>query len=395
PPDAMRGSPVSVLRNGPPPPKVVVWPDALFFTRSIPVLPDSSDADERRRQVASQVELALEAAAPFPLNQLYYGHFWTEGAPCALAFAAYRRRFTAEQTAAWEGAEWIAPSFATLVHAAVAPATTVAIAAPEGFTAIHWDDSPVPSGVAYLPVAPEADEAARAAARLALLRRFESRHVVDVAETPAVGAGGGDGQFAGNAAGLFSPLSAEEAASLDVRDKGELAVRRRARRREVLMWRTALGCIAAFGLFVLGELALVGGGLWLHARAVRIRAQAPMVERISGLDDIANRINDLRTKRLLPIEMIRLVGMPPVKPDSIYFVQATASKDKLYSISFRAQTANAAEIPVYRSTLERLPEVAPNGVDIRTDQTREAMAQFQAEITFKPGAVKPAPFPQS
>jgi hypothetical protein len=389
----MCASPLSLLRDGPPPPKVVLLPDAMFFTRAIRVSPDSPDEDERRRQVAAQVEIGLEAAAPFPLAQLYYGYFWTEGSPRALAFAAYRRRFTAEQTAGWEGAELVIPAFAALLHAPVAPATTAILAAPEGLTAVHWDDGTVPSRVAYRPVPPEAADEERATLREGLLREFQSKQILDVTEAVSVAAGSADGHFVANAAGLSSAFNAVEASGLDVRDKDELAMLRRARRRDILFWRIVVGCAAAFGLFVLGELALVGGGMWQNDRAAQIRAQAPTVDRISGLFGIANRISDLQTKRLLPLEMISLVGAAPVKPDEVWLTQAQASKDKLYTLSFRGQTDNAAEIPVYRNSLQQLPQV--ENVDLQVDTSRQGMSQFRASVSFKPGTVPVATTPTS
>src|SRR5271155_5839691 len=92
------------LRAGPPPPTVALLPDALFFARAVPL-----SAGCLAAEVAVQVELALEATAPFPLAQLYYGYCWRTGADRALAFASYRRRFTAEQIAAWSGAERVLP----------------------------------------------------------------------------------------------------------------------------------------------------------------------------------------------------------------------------------------------------------------------------------------------
>ena len=65
----MSDSPLHFLRAGPPPPTVCLLPDALFFTRAIPIAAETPAAD-----VASQVELALESLAPFPVAQLYYGY---------------------------------------------------------------------------------------------------------------------------------------------------------------------------------------------------------------------------------------------------------------------------------------------------------------------------------
>ena len=135
----MCASPLSFLRAAPPPPKVALLPDALFFTRGVPV-----DAGATAAAAAAQIELAIESVAPFPLAQLYYGWFWTPGAEQALVFAAYRRRFTAEQTAAWSEADLVLPSFVALVGGQLAPATTVVCNSAEGFTAVHWGESAVP-----------------------------------------------------------------------------------------------------------------------------------------------------------------------------------------------------------------------------------------------------------
>ena len=111
---------LATLRAGPPPPKVALLPDGLFFTRALPVAAGATSAE-----AAAQVELALEALSPFPIAQLFYGYFWTPGSETAFAFAAYRRRFTSDQIAAWTGAELVLPAFAALLGAAVKPATTV------------------------------------------------------------------------------------------------------------------------------------------------------------------------------------------------------------------------------------------------------------------------------
>src|SRR5476651_1475450 len=93
------------LTSSPPAPKVALLPDGLFFVRSVEVPADVTPAE-----IGLQVELALETLAPFPLGQLYYGYYWTPGSTRALVFAAYRRRFTAEQVAAWDGVELVLPA---------------------------------------------------------------------------------------------------------------------------------------------------------------------------------------------------------------------------------------------------------------------------------------------
>src|SRR5437867_365469 len=125
-------SPLSFLRGGPPPPKVALLPDALFFTRAVPIAENATTAE-----AAAQVELALEALSPFPLAQLYHGWFWAPGAEHAFIFAAYRRRFTTEQTLEWEGAEIVLPAFAATFGGNVGAATTILLSSPEGMTGVH------------------------------------------------------------------------------------------------------------------------------------------------------------------------------------------------------------------------------------------------------------------
>src|ERR1022692_3480285 len=140
----MCASLLDFLRAGPPPPRVAVLPDAVFFSRAISVPAGASKAD-----VVNQVGLALEALSPFPLAQLYFGYYMPPGADRALAFASYRRRFTAEQLAEWRGAELVLPAFAAILGCDANPATTVILAAPDGLTAVHWDHGPVPSIVLH------------------------------------------------------------------------------------------------------------------------------------------------------------------------------------------------------------------------------------------------------
>src|SRR6185312_13731736 len=350
----------ALLKAGPPPPKAVLLPDGLFFIRAIPVNP-LDPAEE----VARQVESALEAGSPFPLAQLYHGHYWQPGSARALAFAAYRRRFTPEQTEGWAQAELVLPAFAALLGAAAEPATTVLLASPEGLTAIHWEDGPVPTQVRFLPLAPEADEEkaaqARAQARAALLRRFESRTIVDLAAPPAADPSRSDRETVFRDGDFVSRLPAEAAAALDIRDKDELRHLRAVRGRSLIAWRALVGIFIAAGVLAAGELLIVLGGLWQTTRLTTMRAQAPVVDQIMTAQSLTHRIDVLSTKQLLPMEMIgAIVGKDlERKPASVQFVSAscTSSADKPV-LTVRAQTDNPGDINVYQNTLSALPECA-------------------------------------
>jgi len=362
-------------------PNVVLLPDAAFFTRALPVSAGATAAE-----AAAQAELALEGVSPFPPAQLYYGFYWVPGAERALVFAAYRRRFSREQVATWAGAELVLPSFAALLGSEVQPATTLLVPSPEGLTAIHWTDGPVPAAVHFRPLTPEATEADRARARDELVRATAgSRHVVELeaAPVPAAALAGGE-TFEFRAGNREARVTAAQAANLDVRDKLELAALRRARARDTLLWRVFLGCAAAIVLLGVGWLGLYGAGFWARARALKVSVQQPVVDQIMTAQNLTTRVNELSSKRLLPLEMISLVSAG--KPASIQFLRAQT--DGLYTLKVDAQTLSPGEVSTFRSALADLP--ACEKVEVRDQRTRDNLMSFTLVITFRPEALKPA-----
>lgn len=382
----MCASPLAFLRAGPPPPKVALLPDAMFFTRAVPIA-----AGVPAAEAASQIELALESLAPFPLAQLYYGWFWTPGAEHALVFAAYRRRFTSDQVAFWEGAELVLPAFASVVGAKVAPSTTVVLTSPEGLTAVHWDKPEVPSKVVFRPLDPEATEEDRLKARDDLLRDFEgSKKVIELPTAPLPESARSDREIVFSAGDFVSIVPATAAAAIDVRDKAELAAIRAGRKRDVLLWQVTLAAVAALVLFAVGELALIGGKQWQKVRRDQVKNQQPIVDRISNMQELTNRIDDLRTKQLLPLEMVtQLVGENSErKPDEVQFsvVQADTSRG-LYSVYVTGRSSNAALVNSYEKTLQALPSVEKAEAQIQAGQGTSV--RFTLNVTFKNNALRP------
>ena len=388
----MSDSPLKFLRAGPPPPKVSLLPDALFFTRAIPVAPDTPAAD-----VAAQIELALESLAPFPVAQLYHGYYFPPGATAALVFASYRRRFTAEQTELWFDADLVLPTFAAVLGAPLAPGTTVIITHAESLTALLFvADGPTQIFTAPLPPAtddPAANEAALAAAKTELLRTVGgSLKVLDLATLPVAQPAASDGEFTFVAGEVTSRLPAATAAALDVRDKADLAARRRGLARDLLFWRVAVGCVLALVLLAVGELVLgVGRATWQQARLKQVAAQKPTVEKIMNAQALATRIEDLATKRLLPMEMISLVAGKI--PGNIRFSRVTTESKDLDRAVIEARTDNSGEITLFKTALEGLPEVASVEISSQRNSPGSTTTSFTVTTTFKPGAVKPAAAP--
>jgi hypothetical protein len=381
----MCASPSDFFRSGPPPPRVAILPDGVFFSRSIQIPPGAT-----RAEVVSQVGLALEALSPFPLAQLYYGYYWPVGADRALAFASYRRRFTVEQLEEWTGAEHVMPAFAAILGMEVQPATTAILSSPGGLTAVHWEKGPVPSVVLHKPLAPEATDEERSVVRAALIKASgEAVKVVDVNSPPLALPGRSDSELVIEAGGLRSRIPSAVAVALDVRDKGDIEAMAHARRRSIILWRTAIGAVALCLICALMELGLIGAGLWEKARIAKVAAQKPTVTHIMDEQELAGRIEELSTKRLLPLEMISIASpasVTPKNPTAIQFIRATASA--LNTVQIEAQTSNAGDIPVYKTALEQTPGV--DRVDIQGQRSRDNVVTFTLIITFKPGALTPA-----
>jgi hypothetical protein len=382
----MCASPLRFLRAGPPPPKVALLPDALFFTRAIPVTKGATPAE-----AASQIELALESVSPFPLTQLYYGWFWLPGSEHAMVFAAYRRRFTAEQTADWEGAELVLPNFASVLGGDVDAGSTVLLNTPEGVTALHWGDGPVVSKILFRPANPDGGDDERARVRDDVLREVGgSRKVIDVDAPLTAEPSLNDREIEFRSGDFVSRLTAAHANVIDVRDKGDLAALRNARKRDVLLWRLALGAAAALVLLGIGELALLAGRQWQNGRERQYRTEKPLVDQITRVHELTTRIEDLSTKRLLPLEMVtQVVGENNERiPGDIQFTRVHSEQALgLYTLYIEGKTENAPQVNAYEATLKNLPAV--QSATARLTQTTGSRAQFTITVVFKPGILNP------
>jgi len=364
----------------PPPRKVAILSPSHFFVRAVPVTEGAAAAE-----VAGQVELALEVAAPFPLAQLYYGHHWKPGALHALVFAAYRKRFTVEEVENWSDAEIVLPSFATVLKDSPQPATALLLSAPDSLTGIYYGDaSGVPTQVRVAPIPAEATEAERVALRDALLRSFAGTlHVIDLVGPPEFDPASDEGEFTFRAGDFSAHFDAEEIASFDVRDKADLAARRRAQVRDLILWRTFVGCAAAIALAAFLELALVGAAFWQKQRLAVVERQAPVVEAVMTSQSLATRIDELSSKRLMPFEMLALLNSK--RPHAIQFMRTVTSG--LLTLEIEAQTSSSGDIDVFRTALNQLPECAK--AEVQDQRSRDGVSTFRLVVTFKADAFKP------
>jgi len=175
-----------------------------------------------------------------------------------------------------------------------------------------------------------------------------------------------------------------------VRDKAELATLRNAHKRDVMLWRIALGSAAALLLLVVGEFALLGGKSWQIVRVRQYDVQKPIVDKIVNIHELTNRIEDLATKRLLPLEMVtQLVGENNERlPADIQFTRVHAEQSRgLYTVVIEGRTDNPAQVNAYEAAVSNLPTVQSAKATI--SQVSGQRATFTLTVIFKPDTLKP------
>lgn len=364
---------------------VILVPDSHFFVRRVPVAPGSPD------EIVSQVELALEGFSPFPLPQLFYGFYLPEGASQALVFAAFRKRFSAEETDAWARADFVLPAFATALGWRPSQPGAVLIDRSDSITVLVWDEGSVPALVLSRQVEPEADSAARLEVAKGMLARA-GKHSSELTVLQLAGTAEQDPrsrqlaftfESGDSERRLVSALPVGLAERLDVREKEQLAARRREEGRNRLLWRTLVGAVAALIVACIAEIGLLAGGLLVQARERVVQNRAAPVQAIVTADALADRIDELGTKRLLPFEMLDAINQ--ARPQSISFTQVNT--DGLYTLQVQGETQNSLDVDSYRAQLSGLPGVADVEAFVR--QIRDGQATFTLNVTFQPEALRP------
>jgi hypothetical protein len=364
--------------------RAVLLPDHAFFVRVVPLAAGTLPAG-----ISEQVELVLEGLTPFAVAQLCYGYFAVPGAGRVLVYAAYRRKFTVEDAKTWADADVVLPAFAACLGLVPAKPHALLVTGPGFITAIGWDGrDAVPALVRTRTFEAEAPAAERAAVEAELAAQMKDFPVpVNVAAQAEMVSRIGDSGLEFSVGGVASRFDGTQLDAIDVRDKAELSARRSARARDLILWRAFLGSAAAIAAAVVLQLGLQGGRLWLKSQALRAAAQAPAVQKIETGQNLANRIEELSTRRLMPIRMMEIVNDPLKRPKTIQFLRV-ATKG-LYVMEIEGQTSVTPDVFNYQAALKDLP--ACERVELGQTTDRGGITRFTLTVTFKPEALRPAP----
>lgn len=353
---------------------IVLLPTTKFFVRRI-TLVAGQDPD-------TQVGLALEAIGPFAPGQLYYGHCPSADGTQALVFAAYRKNFSATETAAWAAAEAVLPGFAVWLGPKAPTVAAVWLHEEEGsVAAIFWDgQGSLPAGV----IARETADRPAEAVHAELLAEARSRLGTESAQpkvfrgAPAAGVLTKEGLTLtlGEQTAAFTPARLR---ALDVRDKTELAGQIGRRQRDRRLWFVFAAAAAALAACLVGELGLlVSHALQVRQRA-RLEATAPAVRQVEQANQLVVRMEQLAGQSLRPFEMLALLNA--ARPATLEFVRASTSGPRQMEIE--AQSGNAADPQAYEQALGRAPEIEK--VELRDFRNSGGRTTFLVAVTFKPG----------
>ncbi|WP_404425209.1 hypothetical protein [Nibricoccus sp. IMCC34717] len=358
-------------------PRVGLLPAPYFFVRVLDVDPAANEAD-----VARQVELAVENWAPFPLAQVYFGHHWKSGARRAVIYAAYRRRFPVEVQDSWAGVEWVAPEFAPLLGFEGRPGQTVVLAGELGVAALHWSEAgQPPSHVLTRPYPEDADEALKASVVEELIRAIGgTKELSELREPPLHSGEPGASSWTFTVGDQSHTCTRAELDRMDIRDREDLAAIRKARVRDLTLWRLFVVSLWIIGGGLLAQAAFFGGTKWERAREQRLTRRAPEIEAINRANELATRIEELATKRLLPFEMIDAVREG--KPATVVFRSVTTQN--VGQLEINATTTQAADLPQYRAALVANPKV--ERAEFVDQNSRDRVTSFRLLVTFKANA---------
>jgi hypothetical protein len=357
--------------------ELVLLPAELFFVRRV-ALDAGTDA-------AGQVEIALEASAPFAVAQLFYGFLPSPDGRQALVFASHRRRFAAES---WDGASAVLPNFLALLGEPPKAEKIRVWSRGDAVVAAGWDGAgDLPAFVLARGTEPATAQAVRDELVADLARRLGRECTVEEfsgdATTETLKAGAlelslGEG---GGGRSLTTRFDAATVDTMDVRDKAVLAERRAAQQRDRLLWRVLQTAIA--GLVLAGglELGMVAGRVLLQQQRDAQAQVAPEVERIQTAQSLGNRIEEMSRRRLRPFEMLAVLNS--VRPSGILFRRSVTNGQG--SIEIEGQTANADSVGAFESALRGLPAIET--VEVRDLRVRDGQTSFQLTATFREGTL--------
>lgn len=308
---------------------MLLLPGHLFFVDRIdlPAALESAEIDDF-------AELSLESLAPFPVEQLYWGYFYSEASGSILLYASYKDRIKAQGYKDIDSYLWVLPDFATLSGATFSEATTLQLESDESLSRISFAaGESLPQQIISSPHADKLEEK-----HSDLCLKLESTEVSEQGR-PTFHFQPVD-ESTETIAGNFEKLSPGEDTlwRADVRDATFKKNERSARKLAARVTRST----AYAGLFAVLLIILEGilflGNIWLDTQRVTIAEQTPEVRRIEDKQSLMNKLDQVAKNELRPIVILETLN--EVRPEGIYFTSTVTEGQNRIIIDGIANTIN-------------------------------------------------------
>lgn len=345
-----------------------------FFVRSVAL---------EGEDIPAQVALALEALSPFPTEQMLVGHIVSTDGKQALAYAAHRRRFTPEESFAWPADCQVIPEFLALCGERPVGAGLVVHQGAERLTALAWDATnalPVIICVADLTDS-DPDTLAKETIAKAGLAPATPIVIVEGALSSELKESDLVLQRASGKTFVIAKSGLDEA---DIRDVDFLNARRKKERVNIILWNLTRVALVVIGLSGVMEVA-AGGINWRSnlLKALNESRRADVAETEAD-QSVAGRIEDVRNKSPLPLEMLAIANAQ--RPTTVEFQRINCKTNA--ALEIEARTTNPADISAFERALKEQPEIT--GVASKDMRARDNYTTFTFTISYKADALRKA-----
>ena len=358
------------------PTEAVLLPADRFFMMRVELDPATP--------ARSQVELALEASSPFPANQLLLGLVHGADGRSALAFAAHKRRFTAEEIASWPASSPVVPEFLALLGQNPNANAVLVHVNDERAIAVAWRaNENLPTSMVSFATADGTPEAA--AAEAALLAELPTNTPVIKITGAIKGRGDEKGLSIGVVDGPSYHVAARSLDDADVRDATFLEKRRGQAAWEKRAWLMAQITAACLLLAALTDASAAIMNWRTNEVTAVLDSNRPKVQELENLNSLAAKISELGDNRPLPFEMLSIVNSR--RPASLTF-QGIACKGGAV-LEVEAKTTRPEDVGTFEQAL-RTESTLISKTETRDLRARDGNTTFTITITFRADALRKA-----
>lgn len=348
---------------------VCLLPGHLFFIESLE-LPEGLAEEE----IQSFAELSLEANAPFPLEQLYWGRLQDFERGRLLLFATHQDRLKQMGYVDLASFTWVLPDFIALSGHSLA-AGNYHLVTPEGVANLHFEHS------ATIP------DSIIARAQASELPLIETRHAfellrADLDEQAAI-------VFQVRSDANESPKETilEEATlwAADVRAGDFKIIERRNRLLSTYLYQGFKWAAGFAALLLFAEGLLIGLNFWLKGETNQVLTQATPVAKIQEQQALTLKLEQVFGSELRPVAMLEKLNQ--LRPEGIHFDETTSTSGNQITIEGVARSIN--ELNSYTEKLK-----ASGQFKLLKDPkalTRSGQTTFTVDLTYTHREPEPQP----